>query len=441
MDVLEKTLYNSMLSGVSLSADRFFYPNPLESNGQHQRQSWFGCACCPSNVARFVPAIPGYVYAVTGNDLYVNLFISNDANVSVGTRKVSVSQKAGFPWDGKVEIVVNPESATKFNLKIRIPGWVRNEAIPGGLYKFTDQNSEPVTIKINGTDLEYVQTDGYAEILRKWKKGDRVEIEFPMPVRKVVADERVKADRDRIAVQRGPVVYCAEWPDNNNGNVLNLVVRKDAVFSTEFDPSLLGGTQVISTSGEQTKRTVEGDVEMLGEEQVRLIPYALWNNRGPGQMMVWFPVSASSSRPLPAPTIAYTSKIKASKVTRDLPAITDQDEPSNSNDRSATYFHWWPEKDKTEWIQYDFTKPQTISKTRVYWFDDSPDGGCRIPDSWEILYLKENIWLPVKAKSPYKITKDGWDSLVFDPVKASAIKIKVRLNKEYSAGIYEWEVE
>jgi len=441
MDVLEKTLYNSMLSGVSLSADRFFYPNPLESNGQHQRQSWFGCACCPSNVARFVPAIPGYVYAVTGNDLYVNLFISNDANVSIGTRRVSVSQKTGFPWDGKVEIVVNPESATKFNLKIRIPGWVRNEAIPGGLYKFTDQNSEPVTIKINGTDLEYRQTDGYAEILRKWKKGDRVEIAFPMPVRKVVADERVKADRDRIAVQRGPVIYCAEWPDNNNGNVLNLVVRKDAVFSTEFDPSLLGGTQVISTSGEQTKRTVEGDVEMVGEEQVRLIPYALWNNRGPGQMMVWFPVSASSTRPLPAPTIAYTSKIKASKVTRDLPAITDQDEPSNSNDRSATYFHWWPEKDKTEWIQYDFTKPQTISKTRVYWFDDSPDGGCRIPDSWEILYLKENIWLPVKAKSPYKITKDGWDSLAFDPVKASAIKIKVRLNKEYSAGIYEWEVE
>jgi hypothetical protein len=246
---------------------------------------------------------------------------------------------------------------------------------------------------------------------------------------------------DKIAVQRGPVIYCAEWPDNNNGNVLNLIVRKDAVFDTEFDPTLLGGTQVITTSGEQTKRTVDGNVEMLGEEQVRLIPYALWNNRGPGQMMVWFPVSSGSSRPLPAPTIAYTSKIKASKVTRDLPAITDQTEPSNSNDRSATYFHWWPEKDKTEWIQYDFTKPQTISKTRVYWFDDSPDGGCRIPDSWEILYLKENIWLPVKAKSPYRITKDGWDSLAFDPVKASAIKIKVRLNKEYSAGIYEWEVE
>jgi len=441
MDVLEKTLYNSMLSGVSLSADRFFYPNPLESHGQHQRQSWFGCACCPSNVARFVPAIPGYVYAVTENDLYVNLFISNDANISIGSRKVSISQKADFPWDGKVEIVINPETSGKFNLKIRIPGWVQNEALPGGLYRFTDQNSEPVTIIINGTDFQFRQTDGYADILRKWEKGDKVEIVFPMPVRKVVADDRVKANRDKIAVQRGPVIYCAEWPDNNNGNVLNLVVKKDAVFATEFDPTLLGGTQVISTSGEQSKRTVDGNVEMLGEEQVRLIPYALWNNRGPGQMMVWFPVSASSSHPLPAPTIAYTSKIKASKITSDLPAITDQTEPSNSNDRSATYFHWWPDKDKTEWIQYDFTKPQTISKTRVYWFDDSPDGGCRIPDSWEILYLKENIWRPVKAKSPYKITKDGWDSLVFDPVKASAIKIKVRLNKEYSAGIYEWEVE
>ena len=254
MDVLEKTLYNSMLSGVSLSADRFFYPNPLESHGQHQRQSWFGCACCPSNVARFVPAIPGYVYAVTDKDLYVNLFVSNDAAVTVGNRKVNISQNADFPWDGSVKISINPESPGKFNLKIRIPGWAQNEALPGGLYKFTDQNSEPVKIKVNGTDFQFRQTEGYADIFRKWDKGDNVEIVFPMPVRKVVADERVKEDRDKISIQRGPVIYCAEWPDNNTGNVLDLIVKKDAVFTTEFDPSLLDGTQVIRTSGEQIKK-------------------------------------------------------------------------------------------------------------------------------------------------------------------------------------------
>jgi DUF1680 family protein len=291
IDILEKTLYNSMLSGVSLSADRFFYPNPLASNGQQQRQAWFGCACCPSNVARFVPAIPGYIYAVTDKELYVNLFISNDANIMLGKRKISISQKADFPWDGKVEMVVNPETKGKFILKIRIPGWAQNEALPGGLYKFTDNDNERVTLMINGKESEIVLIDGYAQVSRRWNKGDKVEINFPMPVRKVIADKRVKEDNDKIAFQRGPVIYCAEWPGNNEGNVLGLVIKKDAAFTTEFEPSLLEGTQVIKTSGTQTKKAPDGKVEILGNEPVKLIPYALWNNRGAGPMMVWFPTS------------------------------------------------------------------------------------------------------------------------------------------------------
>ena len=300
IDVLEKTLYNSMLSGVSLSADRFFYPNPLESNGQHQRQAWFGCACCPSNVARFVPAIPGYIYAVTDKELYINLFISNDANILLGKRKIGISQKANFPWDGKVEITINPETTGKFILKFRIPGWAQNIALQGGLYKFTDIGTEPVKLMINGKAFDIKLSNGYAVVSRKWMAGDKVEIEFPMPVRKVIADERVIEDRDKIAFQRGPVIYCAEWPENNTGNVLDLVIKRDAAFTTEFEPTLLGGTQVIKTIGSQAKRTAEGNVVLLSEEPVKLIPYALWNNRGAGQMMVWFPVSVKVSHPLPA---------------------------------------------------------------------------------------------------------------------------------------------
>jgi len=441
MDVLEKTLYNSMLSGVSLSADRFFYPNPLESNGQHLRQAWFGCACCPSNVARFVPAIPGYIYAVTDKDLYVNLFISNDADITIGKRKVPISQKADFPWDGKVEISVNPESSVKFNLKIRIPGWAQNEALQGGLYKFTDQNAEPVKLMINGNKTELILDKGYAVVTRKWKTGDKIDIEFPMPVRKVVADERIREDREKMAFQRGPVIYCAEWPDNNTGNVLDLVINKDASNTTEFDPSLLGGTQIIKTTGVQTKKTLDGKVEALSEEPVKLIPYALWNNRGAGQMIVWIPTSTSVAHSLPAPTIAFRSKVKSSKTTPELPAVNDQTEPANSNDKSVSYYHWWPDKDKSEWVEYDFEKPETITKTKVYWFDDGPEGGCRLPDSWEILYLKGNVWTPVTTKTSYKITKDAWDSLVFEPVKTSAVKIRIKLNKDYSAGIYEWVLE
>jgi uncharacterized protein len=301
IDILEKTLYNSMLSGVSLSADRFFYPNPLESDGQHLRQAWFGCACCPSNVARFVPAIPGYIYAATDKELYVNLFISNDATIKVGNNKVMISQNANFPWDGKVAISVNPEKSGKFDLKIRIPGWALNEAIPGGLYKFTDNNNEQFRISVNGENFKVTaHKDGYVVISRKWNQGDKVDIDFPMPVREVVANERVKEDRDKIAFQRGPVIFCAEWPDNNTGNILNLVINKSATATSEFVPSLLGGAEIIKTSGFQTKRTFDGKIEMLKEEPVTLIPYALWNNRGAGQMMVWLPSSVNSSHLLSA---------------------------------------------------------------------------------------------------------------------------------------------
>lgn len=442
IDILEKTLYNSMLSGVSLTGDRFFYPNPLESDGTHERQAWFGCACCPSNVARFIPAIPGYIYAVAGNDLYINLYISDDAVINAGNRQISVSQTANFPWDGKVRISIDPDKDSKFTLRLRIPGWARNEAIPGLLYKFADKTDEQISISVNGAKIEPEMESGYAVIKRKWKKGDIAEIEIPMPVRTVVADERVKEDIGKVAVQRGPVIFCAEWPDNNTGNVLNLMLSEKPAFTTEFVPSLLGGTQVIRTKGMQRRKMVSPESSVVTEEtDITLIPYALWNNRGPGQMKVWLPVTIESADPLPAPTIAFRSRIQASKATRALSALNDQKEPAGSNDRSVRYYHWWPDKNSWQYVQYDFEKPETVSRTRVYWFDDRPDGGCRIPDEWEIQFKTGNTWLPVKAKSAYTITKDGWDIMEFEPVNTSSLRLMVKLNRDFSAGIYEWVVE
>lgn len=441
IDILEKTLYNSMLSGVSLSADRFFYPNPLESNGQHERQAWFGCACCPSNVARFVPAIPGYIYAVAGKELYVNLFISNEASIKVNGKNLEISQKAGFPWDGRVEISVNPENRTAINLKLRIPGWARNEAIPGGLYRFTNKSADSVTLSVNSLPVKYEVVNGYADIQRKWMKGDKVELYFPMPVRTVEADKRVREDIGKFAVQRGPVIYCAEWPDNKDSKVLNLVANKEPLFTAQYAGGLMDGTETIRTSGNQARKTLDGKTDTLDSEQITLIPYAYWNNRGPGQMIVWLPSNIEAAHPSPAPTIAYLSRIKASKATRSLSAINDQDVPANSNDHSVSYYHWWPDTNQWEFVEYDFAKPVTISKTKVYWFDDGPDGGCRIPDKWEILYLTGNTWKPAKTKNPYLVEKDAWSSVSFDPVRASALKIKVKLNRNFSAGIYEWAVE
>jgi hypothetical protein len=206
-------------------------------------------------------------------------------------------------------------------------------------------------------------------------------------------------------------------------------------------PELLNGTQVIKTKGKLTRRTLDGKIEMSDEKDVTLIPYALWNNRGPGQMRVWLPVRPESSRPLPAPTFAYLGRVSGNKVTRDINAVKDQIGPSNSNDHSVAYYHWWPDKDKWGYLQYDLDKPETISKAKVYWFDDGTDGGCRIPDEWEIQYKTGNTWKPVKARSEYKVSKNSYDSVDFESVRTSAVRLNVRLNREFSSGVYEWIIE
>jgi hypothetical protein len=288
-DILEKTLYNGALSGVSLSGDRFFYPNPLESDGRHARSPWFGCACCPSNICRFIPAIPGYIYSVTDDDLYVNLFASNEAGISFGKNNVTVTQQTDYPWDGKVTMAITPEKEGKFTLHIRIPGWARNEAIPGGLYRFGDSVAEEYSLLVNGEAPETDMADGYVTVTRKWEKGDRVELYLPMPVRTVVADERVKEDEGKYAVQRGPLMFCAEWPDNPEGRVLDILIDARPAFTTEFTQDLLNGTELIRTTGHRSVVASDGSSTAGEPFALTLIPYHLWNNRGRGEMRVWLP--------------------------------------------------------------------------------------------------------------------------------------------------------
>lgn len=440
-DVLEKTLYNGALSGVNLAGDRFFYPNPLESSGQHERSAWFGCACCPSNVCRFIPAIPGYIYSVTDNDLYVSLFASNNADIEFGSHKVKIAQETSYPWEGKVSLTIDPAAAGKFSLHIRIPGWARNEAIPGALYSFRDKSDEKYTLLINGTATDARIDNGYAVITRKWQAGDRVELNIPLPVRTVVADERVKEDEGKYAVQRGPLMFCAEWPDNAEGLVLGLVVDQDPEFETEFVPGLLNGTQVITMQAREASRNIDGTISLGDYRPLTLIPYHLWNNRGPGEMKVWLPFRESSARPVPAPTIAYLSKVTGSFQSRTLAAITDQLEPDNSNDHTWPYYHWWPNNNRWEWVRFDFEKPETVSRVRVYWFDDGPFGGCRVPDAWEVEYLSGGSWKKALYADANTVTKDAWDTAEIAPVTTTAIRINVKLSKEYSSGIHEVIIE
>ena len=317
-DVLERTLYNGMLSGVGLSGDLFFYPNPLESYGQHQRQEWFGCACCPSNISRFIPSIPGYIYATGEHDLFVNLYMANKAIIDLNDILINIRQDTRYPYDGAIKFIIEPEQEATFNLNLRIPGWARNEVVPGDLYHFRKHNEGEITVSVNGEKQEIKIQDGYIRLNKTWKAGDIVEIYLPMPVRLIEANELVEADQGRISVQRGPLLFCAEWPDNPEGKVRNLVFDPDQELTEEFKGDLLGGTMVLTGSATPTKRTL-GDEIVEGEKQVlKLIPYHLWNNRGPGEMVVWLPLSAEKTATETAPSIASESMVSASKDTPQL---------------------------------------------------------------------------------------------------------------------------
>jgi len=276
-DVLERTLYNALLSGLSLSGDRFFYPNPLESDGTHQRQAWFGCACCPSNLSRFIPSVPGYIYATDDEGIYVNLFVDSTAEMPVSGKPVRIIQKTRYPWEGRVRITLNPVESAQFKVRVRVPGWARNEAVPGGLYEFVGDQPPAWSIRVNGDSVPSEVSGGFCEIDRLWQPDDRIELELPMPVRWIQANPRVAPDRGRLAVQRGPLVYCAEWPDSPTGKVRELVIDSSSPPASRFESDLLGGIRVVVVKGRFAGK----------EEEIRLIPYHLWAHRGPGEMVVW----------------------------------------------------------------------------------------------------------------------------------------------------------
>ncbi len=265
-DTFERTLYNGLLSGVSLSGDRFFYQNPLVSTGQVERQPYFDVACCPANLSRLIGELPGLVYARRDRDLFVNLFVGGTATID----GVTIAQQTNYPWDGRVTLHVDPQSAAAFTVALRIPGWARGEASPGGLYRFADAGSRRLQprVAVNGRSAPLALDKGYVRLTRQWKQGDVVVLDLPMPIERVVADDHVLEDRGKTAIQRGPVVYCLEGVDND-GHVLDRALPLDASLTDRFDRARLGGVDVISGGG------------------VTAVPYYAWNNRGRGEMTVW----------------------------------------------------------------------------------------------------------------------------------------------------------
>lgn len=294
IDVLERSLYNGLISGVGLDGKSFFYTNAMEardnfshSDLERERAGWFECSCCPTNICRFIPAVPGYMYAQKENDLFVNLFINSTASLLINNKPVGLIQENNYPWDGGLSFTIKTAKSNTFNLCIRIPGWAMNSVVPSDLYRFESNNAALPVIKINGVSMTYEMKNGYAVIGHTWKNNDRVSLELPMEVNRVVCIDSVKTNQGKIALQRGPLIYCAEWADNN-GKTGNIILPPGLKFTTEYRPGLLNGIMTIKTEAPVVAITSNENIS-TERKTITAIPYYSWANRGKGEMTVWFP--------------------------------------------------------------------------------------------------------------------------------------------------------
>ena len=299
IDVLEKILYNGLISGVGLDGKSFFYTNAMQvkNNFHHhsleeERSGWFECSCCPTNLTRLLPSVPGYMYAQNADALFVNLFIKSNSFININGKAVGIEQQNNYPWQGDLKFIISPKKGSMpFALKVRIPGWASNEAISSDLYSYSTKSENKISITVNGTPFAYNIENGYAILNRVWKKNDVVQVNLPMEVRRVKANEKLKEDIGKVALQRGPLMYCAEWPDNN-GAVSTIVLPAAAIFTTEYEPALLNGIMVLKT--EVNKILVTDNKVNTSKQPFMAIPYYAWANRGKGEMMLWFPEQVKS---------------------------------------------------------------------------------------------------------------------------------------------------
>jgi len=288
IDVLEKVLYNSALDGLSFEGDRFFYGNPLASNGQHFRKEWFGTACCPSNIARLVASLGDYIYGVSEKDIYVNLFIGSSTSLTIQDTKVELRQITAYPWNGKVSLEVKPSKKSSFTLRIRIPGWLKGQAVPGDLYQFKEIKQVQLPILLNGVSIPYTEESGYALIEREWKMGDIITFELPMDIKRVTARPELKAANNRVALQRGPLIYCVEGTDNE-GKAWNFILPDNEAIKANFDEKMLGGLMKLQFSAPTVKISADGLDVSTSKQNITAIPYFSWCNRGQTPMQVWLP--------------------------------------------------------------------------------------------------------------------------------------------------------
>jgi DUF1680 family protein len=450
-DMLERTLYNGFLVGVSLDASKYLYQAPLRTYGEFDRHASFGPNCCPPNIARLFPQLGGMIYATGGDDLYVNLFISSKATVNANGGPVTIEQATRYPWDGSIKLTVRPETPRKFALKVRVPGWARGEPMPGELYQYLLSRTEPVSLKVNGEAAPYEMIRGYAVLDREWKPGDALDVNFPMPVRRIVSHERVIDNIGMVALERGPLVYCLEEADNADG-VFNLVLPDDAELSFAYREDVLGGIGTIRGTARSLRRGEGGVGVTVTEREFTAIPYYAFANRGPGQMSVWVARNDLKAWLPAAASIASTSRASSSvgngTVAENYPghqpptvarrffpisqdgsgsirAIYDQLDPLNSEDGSAPFLRIRPQSGDQAWVQYDFSKPTRVSSVDVYWKNDKQY--VIPPRTWRLLAKVGDEWRPVSSGDDFGVASDRFNRVSFEPLESSGLRMEITL--------------
>lgn len=448
VDVAEVSLYNNVLAGVNLEGNRFFYVNPLEADGRKTfnhgragRSPWFTTACCPSNLARLIPQVSGMIYSHTDDDIFCSLYVGSSVEVPLKAGAVKLQQQTEYPFEGVVNISVEPAvDGEEFTLWLRIPSWLNDKFVPGELYSYADGVTSKYSLRVNGRRVKSEVVDGFVPICRAWKSGDVVELNLPMDVRFSVADERVKADSNRLCVTRGPLVYCAEEEDNEQQVSTYFISNAKPQASVgKFSEGIMNGIYTISMPAEAAL------AEQETKSSLTLVPYYAWNNRGDNEAMnVWFARDAATVRESMVFPVGNIASIKATYTYQndDELAPVDGKQPTNSFDRTIPRWTAWPQVGKKQSVEVKLKKKQPIESVSVYWYDDK--GGVQRPVEWNIDYFVDGEWHEFK---PYVTDRFGVELDQFnmvhpaEPIEAEALRINMIPKAESSIGILELLVE
>ena len=446
MDVAEVALLNNVLAGVNLEGNRFFYLNPLEADGikpfnhgLRGRSPWFGTACCPSNLARLIPQVPSLMYATMQNEIYCSFYAGSSTTLQLETGKVKLKQTTDYPFDEQVRWEVNPdENGQKFSMKFRIPTWTGKQFVPGELYHFINAQPSGWSLSVNGKKVNANLTKGFAAIDRTWKKGDVVELHLPMPLRYSKAIDLVEADRGRVSLTKGPLVYCAEGVDNNDC-LPNVFIKGTPASGKSLDNGLNHIPQIQVAAW---KKTAHGNEEF----NLNLLPYYAWNNRGDGSMMVWFPES-DNVQPYIDRRLATHGKFKnlAASYTNKgdhLAAIADNQVPTLSANGKLYKWTSWGEQGKDQWIAVTLDKPVDIQSVSVFWVDDNQ--GVKIPEEWSLEYETQEGWtaFPLYVTDDYNVFKDQFNMVhPGKQILTTKIRLLMKPQSEKAVGIFEINID